>query len=98
MSESTLISKKTAAHYLGVSESTVDRLRQDGEIEAIRVRGLVRVFVPSLDAFTTRQREQAEAERKAMQALAPRRRTDPFTADAFPIPALDRRRAERKAA
>ena len=53
-----------------MSESTVDRLRQDGEIEAFRVRGLVRVFVPSLEAFTTRLRKQAEAERKAMQALA----------------------------
>ena len=77
-----------------MSDSTVDRLRQDGEIEAIRVRGLVRAFVPSLEAFTTRLREQAE--RKAMQALAPRRRTAPFAADAFPISALDRRRAERK--
>jgi hypothetical protein len=32
---------------LGVSPSTIDRLRDDGEIEAINVRGTVKVLVPS---------------------------------------------------
>jgi excisionase family DNA binding protein len=54
------LSRREAALYLGVSLRTLDRLREDGEIESFGVRGCVRVVVASIDAYKERQREAAK--------------------------------------
>jgi excisionase family DNA binding protein len=54
------LSKKKAARRLDVSEKTIDRLRQAGELQAIKVRGCVRITLASLLAYETRQEQAAE--------------------------------------
>ncbi|HET7170669.1 MAG TPA: helix-turn-helix domain-containing protein, partial [Gaiellales bacterium] len=91
------IPKRRAAVLLGVSPGTIDRLRDDGEIEAINVRGIVMVLVSSLEAYIERQLDQAEARRIARQATRaePRRRWTRPSGEAFPIQALDEARARK---
>jgi len=78
---------------------TIDRLRDDGEIEAINVRGTVKVLVSSLEAHIERQLDQAEARRISRQATRaePRRRWTRPAGEAFPIQALDQARAAKAA-
>jgi hypothetical protein len=52
------ISKSKAAAQLDVSPGTIDRLWNDGEIEAINVRGGVKVLVSSLEAYVERQLDE----------------------------------------
>jgi len=93
------ISKARAAALLGVSPGTIDRLRDDGEIEAINVRGTVKVLVSSLEAYIERQLDQAEARRISRQATRaePRRRWTRPAGEAFPIKSLDQARAAKAA-
>ena len=93
------IPKRRAAALLGVSPGTIDRLRDDGEIEAINVRGIVMVLVSSLEAYIERQLDQAEARRisrQATRAEARGRWTRP-AGEAFPIKSLDQARAAKAA-
>jgi hypothetical protein len=53
------ISKAKAASLLSVSPWTIDCLRDDGEIEAINVRGGVMVLVSSLEAYIERQLDES---------------------------------------
>jgi hypothetical protein len=93
------IPKARAAALLAVSQGTIDRLRDDGEIQAINVRGTAKVLVSSLEAYIERQLDQAEARRIARQATRPEPRrgwTRP-AGEAFPIHALDQARAAKAA-
>jgi len=49
-----------AAHYLGVSENTIDRLRAAGEITDLRVAGAVRIRGASLAPDVDRPRLRRE--------------------------------------
>jgi len=88
------ISMLEAATMLGVSPSKITSLRDDGEIETLPVGRLVKVLVSSLDDYIERRFEQEQARRISRQAARPEprgwRRPD---GEAFPIPALDERRA-----
>jgi excisionase family DNA binding protein len=85
------LSRHEAALYLGVSLRTLDRLREDGEIESFLVRGCVRVVVAAIDAYKERQREAARRER--MRAGRPMAKSD-FEIE---IPFLAERRRQRAA-
>lgn len=52
-----------AARYLGVSLRTVERLRQSGELRAYHVGRRVLIELDSLDAYATRDPDDAELER-----------------------------------
>lgn len=45
---------KEVAHTLAVSDQTVRRLIDSGELPAFRIRGVVRVTAEALDAFVAR--------------------------------------------
>jgi excisionase family DNA binding protein len=89
--ESEDFSRREAALYLGVSARTIDRLREEGEIEDFLVRGSVRIPKDSLDAYKERQREAARRRRE--------RRARPQVKDDFDIavPFLEERRTRRAA-
>ena len=53
MSLSLLLSQKEVATALSVSESTVERLRRDGSLEWLRIRGQVRITRQALDQYLT---------------------------------------------
>ena len=57
-----LLTKREAAGYLGVSVRTLDRLRQQKLILALKIRRLVRFRVADLDEFLS----QAAADRTAV--------------------------------
>jgi excisionase family DNA binding protein len=56
-----LLSKKEAAQALGISRSTLDRLRLRGELRATRIGGRVVFAEPDLLALLHRARESAAA-------------------------------------
>jgi hypothetical protein len=55
------LAKKTAARELGVSERTIDRLRNQGEITWHLVGAKVVIAEESIAAFRERQRDAATA-------------------------------------
>lgn len=73
METPTLVGKREAGRPLGgVSEKTVDRLRAEGELAWLHVRGKVMVRVDSIADYIARQ------ERKALEcSQAPPRRVRP---------------------
>lgn len=46
-----LLTKREAAEYLGVSESTIGRMKALGEIKSVRLRSLVLYRRSDLDAY-----------------------------------------------
>jgi excisionase family DNA binding protein len=89
--ESPDFSRREAAVYIGMSVRTVDRLREDGEIESFLQRASVRIPKSSLDAY--RDRERLAAQRARERAHAPRLKDD-FDTE---VPYLKERRARRAA-
>ncbi len=53
-----LLSQKAAAQYLGVSITTLWRLRRNGEIKIVRIGNKANVRRADLDAFVQRQYEK----------------------------------------
>jgi excisionase family DNA binding protein len=53
-----LMSRRQAARYLGISMRSLDRLRHEGAIEVVRIRGRVLVRPESVQAFVTKQTHQ----------------------------------------
>ena len=88
--ETTWISKSEAAERLGCSEKTIDRLRNAGELVAMKrgstTQGRVRIDAASLAAYGKRQSEAAEPP-PAWGDIEAR----------FPIPELDQMRAAKAA-
>lgn len=82
MTTTTLLSKQNAADAFGVSQRTIDRLRECGAIDSIRVQGQVRITVVSLERYIQNQ------------LAAPVELT---VADDYPIAALDALRAKKAA-
>lgn len=62
--ESAEFSRREAALYMGVSLRTIDRLREEGEIESFLIRASVKVPQASLDAYKDRQRDAARRHRE----------------------------------
>jgi excisionase family DNA binding protein len=62
--ESDEFSRQEAALKLGVSLRTIDRLREDGELESFLVRGIVRIPKESVEAYKARQRDEARRQRE----------------------------------
>jgi excisionase family DNA binding protein len=89
--QSNELSRRGAALYMGVSVRTIDRLREDGEIESFLVRGSVRIPNYSLDRYKERQRDAARRQRE--------RAGHPTVKDDFEIsvPFLEERRKRRAA-
>lgn len=58
MAVAEFMSKKQLAERWGVSEKTVDRRRAEGDVEAVRIGGLVRITLGSVLACEERGREQ----------------------------------------
>lgn len=80
------LSRKDAARRLGCSTRTIDRLREDGELEESTVRSRVVIEIASILAYEQRQR----AKRK------PATPAEDFRAR-FPVRALEEIRAAKAA-
>jgi hypothetical protein len=84
MSAPKLLSRQDAAAALGgVSVRTVDRLRADGSLESVRVRGRAMISAGSLERFLGLAGDDAAGARRRDW-------------DGFEIPALDGLRAEKR--
>jgi hypothetical protein len=79
MATSKYLTKRETALRFDVSTRTIDRLRAEGELEWMPVRGCVRITVASIEAYEQRQNQHAYA----------------AGGDPFAIPALEAIRAEK---
>ena len=91
METKTELKKKDAANWLDVSTRTIDRLRADGELEASRVRGGVRIEIASLQAYKDRQRKLAREKQQRQDGGG-------SIVELFPIAGVDDLRAQKAAA
>lgn len=55
-----LMSRPAAASYLGVSDSTLDRIVKDGLLPFYRIRGRVRISKEDLDKYVESCRQQMQ--------------------------------------
>jgi excisionase family DNA binding protein len=87
------LSRRETAAYLGMSLKTVDRLRDNGEIDWFEIGAAVRIELASIDAYKERQREARRRKQRGTSGLVQSK----FELE-LNIPALDEARAQRAAA
>ena len=63
-----------AAERIGCSEDTVRRLINDGDLDAYRIRGSIRIFAQSVDEYLAEQKSIPATDLQMQEQVAAERR------------------------